>query len=132
MFVLFLLCDGRHFKVDCDFTSSCSVFSVLCLNKCQILGCPVNLQLYTIPTLFCGGSLFSELTCRFQGLLLLAFIPFPGYLISVLLREVYGGEIASHSACLCISLYSDFDSPFTHSSPHSLPAVPPKNPQNLN
>lgn len=67
-FYFFPLCNGRHFKVDCDFTPSCLFSSVLCLNKCQILGCPVNLQLDELPTFFCGGSVFSESTCSFQGL----------------------------------------------------------------
>lgn len=64
MFFLCLLFDGRHFKVDYDFTSHVW----FCLNKCQILGCPVTLQLDALPTLYCGGSVFSESTCSFQGL----------------------------------------------------------------
>lgn len=68
-------------------------------------------------------------------LLLLAFIPVHGYLISVLFeRGMWGREIASHSA-FCISLYLDFDSPFSHPLPYSLPDFPsqkqPKN-QTLN
>lgn len=65
--------------------------------------------------------------------LLLAFIPFPGYLISVLSeRESVGErEIASHSVCLCISVYLDLDSPF--SIPLHTPCLlspPKKTPKN--
>lgn len=71
--------------------------------KCRIQGCPVTLQLDSLPTLCCGHLYSQKLLAILRVcLLLLASILFPGYLISVFpLREsVWGRDCFSSSVSL--------------------------------
>lgn len=91
-----------------DFTFQHLVLSLS--PACQVPNSGLSaLQLDTLPSLCCRGSVFSEATCSFKGLfVVVGFYSFSWYFISVLpLREEVERKTASHPGRLCISLYLD-------------------------